>query len=61
MDYEYQPANPADGLAIGADGQFLFAMGDGSVQFTTWQPAERNSLAPVSDERRTGYPATVKI
>lgn len=32
MDYKFPLNNPADGLAIGADGQFLCAMGDGSVR-----------------------------
>ncbi len=32
MDYEFPTGAPADDLAIGTDGQFLCAMGDGSVQ-----------------------------
>ena len=31
LDYKFPLNNPAEGLAIGADGQFLCAMGDGSV------------------------------
>ena len=31
LDYEFPPTNPADGLALDANGQFLCAMGDGSV------------------------------
>ena len=32
QDYNFNPANPTSDLAIGADGQFLTALGDGSVQ-----------------------------
>jgi len=31
-DYNFKPANPAEDLAIGADGQFLTAFGDSSVR-----------------------------
>ncbi len=32
FDYFFKPANPAEDLAIGADGQFLTALGDASVR-----------------------------
>ena len=32
LDYSFRPANPGEDLAIGTDGQFLAAFGDGSVQ-----------------------------
>lgn len=32
QDYNFNPANPTSDLAIGADGQFLTALGDGAVQ-----------------------------
>ncbi len=30
-DFNFLPTDPADGLAVGSDGQFLCAMADGSV------------------------------